>query len=88
MADDRSNLDRRQELDMVREIATHSSDIRHLQEDMDKMLESMKAMQKSLADINTTLSEAKGGWRMLMMVAGASGTVGAGLVQIVHWWNK
>jgi prefoldin subunit 5 len=88
MADDRSGVDRRQELDMVREIATHSSDIRHIQEDMDKMLESMKAMQKTLTTINITLSEAKGGWRVLMIIGGAAGTVGAGVVQLVHWWNK
>ncbi len=87
MADDRTGSDRRNELDMVREIATHASDIRHLQEDMDKMLESMKAMQKSLADINTTLSEAKGGWRMLMMVGGASGAFAALAVKLVYWYS-
>lgn len=73
---------------MVREIATHASDIRHIQEDMDAMLASMKAMQATLADINSTLSEAKGGWRVLMIIGGAAGTVGAGIVQIVHWWSK
>lgn len=88
MSDDRTGIDRRQELDMVREIATHASDIRHIQEDMDKMLESMKAMQATLAAIDKTLSEAKGGWKMLMMIAGASGTLGAGVVQLVHWWSK
>lgn len=88
MSDDRTGIDRRQELDMVREIATHASDIRHIQEDMDKMLESMKTMQATLAAIDKTLSEAKGGWKMLMMIAGASGTLGAGVVQLVHWWSK
>ena len=72
----------------ARELATHASDIRHIQEDMDKMLESMKAMQTTLADINVTLSEAKGGWRVLMIIGGAAGTVGAGVVQLVHWWSK
>ena len=88
MPDDRSGVDRRQELDMVREIATHSSDIRHIEEDMDKMLEQMKAMQTTLSAINATLSEAKGGWKVLMLVGGAAGTVGAGIVQVVHWWSK
>ena len=32
-----------------------------------------------LAKINTTLSEARGGWRLLMLVGGASATIG-GLV--------
>ena len=73
---------------MVREIATHASDIRHIQDDMDKMLLSMKAMQATLTAINATLSEAKGGWKVLMLVGGAAGTVGAGIVQLVHWWSK
>jgi hypothetical protein len=72
----------------ARELATHAADIKHMQEDMDKMLESMKAMQTTLVSINSTLSEAKGGWKVLMLVGGAAGTVGAGIVQIVHWWSK
>ena len=72
----------------ARELATHAADIKHMQEDMDKMLEQMKAMQTTLSAINATLSEAKGGWKMLMMIAGASGTLGAGVVQLVHWWSK
>ena len=71
----------------ARELATHAADIAHLQNDMDKMLENMKAMQATLTAIDKTLSEAKGGWRMLMLLAGASGTVGAGLVQLVHWYS-
>ena len=87
MSDDRNGTDRRQELDMVREIATHSSDIRHIEEDMDKIIEQMKAMQKTLADISATLSEAKGGWRVLMMVGGVSGAVGAFIVKALYWYS-
>ena len=71
----------------ARELATHAADIAHLQTDMDKMLENMKAMQATLTAIDKTLSEAKGGWKMLMLLAGASGTIGAGLVQLVHWYS-
>ena len=80
--------DRSSALETVRELATHASDIKHIQEDMDKMLESLQTMQKTLADINTTLSEAKGGWKTLVMIGSMSSVVGAGLVQAVHWWNK
>jgi NADPH:quinone reductase-like Zn-dependent oxidoreductase len=76
------------EIITARELATHAADIRHMQEDMDKMLESMKDMQATLTAINATLSEAKGGWKVLMLVGGAAGTVGAGIVQLVHWWGK
>ena len=72
----------------ARELATHAADIKHMQEDMDKMLEQMKAMQTTLSSINATLSEAKGGWKVLMLVGGASGAVGAVIVQLAHWWSK
>jgi prefoldin subunit 5 len=71
-------------IETARELATHAADIRHLQDDMDKLVESMTAMQKSLAEINTTLSEAKGGWKVLMMIGGAGGALGAVVTQIVH----
>jgi prefoldin subunit 5 len=77
-------------IETARELATHAADIRHLQDDMDKLVESMAAMQKSLAEINTTLSEAKGGWKMLMMFGGAGGAAGAIVTQIIHSvpWGK
>jgi prefoldin subunit 5 len=77
-------------IETARELATHAADIRHLQEDMDKLVESMTAMQKSLAEINTTLSEAKGGWKVLMMIGGAGGALGAVLTQVIHSlpWSK
>lgn len=69
----------------ARELATHASDIRHLQDDMDKMLESMKTMQATLTAIDKTLSEAKGGWKMLMLVGGAGGMVGSFLTYLANW---
>jgi NADPH:quinone reductase-like Zn-dependent oxidoreductase len=72
----------------ARELATHAADIAHLQSDMDKLVESVAIMQKTLTDIDKTLSEAKGGWKMLLAVGGAGGAVGAFLVQIAHWWGK
>jgi len=70
----------------ARELATHASDIKHLQDDMDKMLVNMKEMQATLMDIQKTLSEARGGWKVLMLVGGASSVVGAALVQLTNWY--
>ena len=69
----------------ARELATHASDIKHLQDDMDKMLVNMKEMQATLMDIQKTLSEARGGWKVLMLVGGASSVVGAWLFQLTNW---
>lgn len=62
-------------MSVERELATHSVEIRHIQDDMDKMLADMSDIKKSLEAINLTLSEAKGGWKTLMWVAGASSAV-------------
>ena len=72
----------------ARELATHAADIDHLQRDMDKLMTDKDEIKRSIASINTTLSEAKGGWRVLVGIAGASGVIGAGIMQLVHWWNK
>ena len=72
----------------ARELATHASNIAHLQSDMDKMASDIDEIKKMLTSINTTLAEAKGGWRVLVGVAGAGGVLGAGLMQAIHWWNK
>ena len=77
-------------IETARELATHAADIRHLQDDMDKLVESMAAMNKTLLDINATLSEAKGGWKVLMMIGGAGGALGSIITQVIHSvpWSK
>ena len=72
----------------ARELATHASDIAHLQSDMDKMAADREEIKKMLTNINTTLAEAKGGWKMLLAVGGAAGVAGGFIVQLLHWWNK
>lgn len=72
----------------ARELATHAADIEHLQRDMDKLVASVAEMQKTLSGIDKTLSEAKGGWKMLLAVGGFAGVIGAGIMQLIHWWNK
>lgn len=73
-----------------RELATHAADIKHMQDDMDKLVISMKAMQESLVAIDKTLSEARGGWKILMMIGGAGGALGAVFTQFIHSapWGK
>jgi prefoldin subunit 5 len=73
------------DIQTARELATHAADIKHLQDDMDKLVSDMEEIKKSLATINSTLSEARGGWRMLLLIGGASGTAGAALAQFVHY---
>ena len=74
-------------MEQARELATHASEIRHLQTDMDKMVEDMEEIKKALAKIDRTLSEAKGGWKMLMAVGGASGVIGSAITWFISHWK-
>lgn len=78
------------EVQTARELATHAADIKHLQDDMDKLVASMLAMQGTLTTIEKTLSEARGGWKVLMMIGGAGGALGSALTQLIHSapWSK
>jgi prefoldin subunit 5 len=74
-------------MEQARELATHASEIRHLQADMDKMVDDMEEIKKAIIEINKTLSEAKGGWKMLLAVGGAAGVVGSGITWLVSHWK-
>ena len=68
-------------LQTVRELATHGADIKHLQMDMDKMVNDIDEIKEALRSINITLSEAKGGWKTLLIVGG----IGASVATAVAW---
>lgn len=78
-------IDRTNELDIIRELATHASDIKHMQSDIDQLVSSVKHMNNTLNDINSTLSQAKGGWRMLLMFGGAGGVIGSALTHLQNF---
>jgi len=76
-------------IETARELATHASDIQHLQVDMDKMVKEMEEIKIAIQAINKTLSEAKGGWKTLMAIGGAvsvlTGVIG---LAIGYWSHK
>lgn len=72
----------------ARELATHASDIKHLQEDMDKLVTTVTAIKDSLDDIRKKLDQVEGGWKALMWLGGAI-SAGTGVVgYIVGHWSK
>ena len=76
------------EIETARELATHANDIKHLQDDMDSMKEDVAAIRKSIEEINKTLSEAKGGWKTLVVVGGIASSLGATVAWIAnHFWR-
>tara|TARA_R110000868_G_scaffold339591_4_gene600304 strand:+ start:34 stop:273 length:240 start_codon:yes stop_codon:yes gene_type:complete len=64
-------------IETARELATHASDIKHLQNDMDVMKDDVAAIRKSIEEINKTLSEARGGWKVLIWAGGAASSISA-----------
>lgn len=50
-----------------------------LEQEVAHLTKQMDVMQATLVDISTTLTEARGGWRIVMLIGGAGATVG-GLV--------
>jgi prefoldin subunit 5 len=75
------------EIETARELATHASDIKHLQDDMDAMKTDVAAIRKSIEEINKTLSEARGGWKVLMWAGGAASGISALVGFISGKWS-
>jgi len=72
----------------ARELATHTSDIKHLQDDMDKLVDAVAEMKTSLDEIRKKLDQVEGGWKALMWLGGAI-SAGTGFVgYIVGHWGK
>jgi prefoldin subunit 5 len=79
-----SNID---PIETARELATHASNIQHLQEDMDKMIEEMAEIKTTLQNIEKTLSEAKGGWKTLMAIGGGVSLITGVIGVIIGYWS-
>lgn len=75
-------------IETARELATHANDIKHLQTDMDKLVADMATVKTSLAEIQKTLSEAKGGWKVLMWAGGAVSAVTGFAGFVAGHWGK
>lgn len=75
-------------IETARELATHANDIKHLQEDMDKLVSDMATIKTCLAEIQKTLSEARGGWKVLMWAGGAVSALTGIAGFIAGHWGK
>ena len=57
-----------------RELGEHSVAIDHMQKDMDEMKEDIRHLKNAVDNIETMLSEIKGGKRMAMLCCGIIGS--------------
>ena len=63
------------------EVALLKQAMTHRDQQIDDLRKSIEDLSRKIDGISETMSEAKGGWRILMMVGGASGAIGGTL----HW---
>ncbi len=63
--------------------ATNQERLAVLEERSERDRKDIEQMTKDIRHIRTTLAEARGGWKTLVMVAGFAGAVGAGLSWLV-----
>jgi prefoldin subunit 5 len=59
----------------ARELATHANEIKHIQSDMDQVLQELEAMKKTIDSINQKLDRAEGGWKTLIWIGGLATSV-------------
>lgn len=69
--------------EVARELATHAIEIAYLNQSQERVFEELHALRTQLTSVQNTLSEARGGWRALMLVGGASASFGALLSEIL-----
>ena len=72
------------DMDARLELAEMRVKIANLQAGQTDLLTQVRSMNGTLQTINTTLSEAKGGWKTLLWLGGASGALGAALAHLAH----
>lgn len=72
-----------------REYGILEADVRNINTTLQKQVEAIDKLADRLRIVEDTLAEAKGGWKVIMWIAGASGAVGAlGALLIKNWLGR
>ena len=64
--------------------AVTAEKISRIESDLEALSLSLRQLNETLTEISVTLSEAKGGWKMLMVVGGAGAALGSGIGYLIH----
>lgn len=65
------------------DIATHRAEIAELRRDIAELREAVEGMHALMLSMQNTLSEARGGWRTLLLVGGSGAAAATGIAWIV-----
>ena len=71
----------------AQEFGRLQAEVSALRRDQDKQTELIERISEQLKDMQDTLSEAKGGWRVLMLVGGAGAAAGTVLTKLALWFS-
>ena len=69
-----------------RELAEHGIEIKHIQTDVDTLMEDMNELKRRLDAIESALNEIKGGWKVFIFIAGLASAVVSWAV--AHWFKQ
>jgi wobble nucleotide-excising tRNase len=69
-------------------VTDHSRDIGHMEAEIKNLTKAVDDLSAKVETINTTLAEAKGGWRTLMWVSGTAGTIGSALTYLLQHLHR
>jgi archaellum component FlaC len=69
-----------------REVIEHGVEIKHIQSDVDSIMEDMEQLKARLDSIEKTLEEIKGGWKVFIGLA----SIISGIISwiVTHWIGK
>lgn len=76
------------DVEIHRDIGRHDAQIEALQDQVERLHHDLATMLSELKAINRTLSEARGGWRMLVAVGGLSSVLTSAVWQFVDWFGR
>ena len=58
-------------------------EVQHLRDDIIDLKKLVEQLNTQMSKVTAQLSEAKGGWRMLMLLGGAAASLGAGVTWLI-----
>ena len=72
----------------LQEFGRLQAEVAALRRDMDRMAHVLDDMNQTLSEVQRELSEARGGWKTMMLLGGASATLGALIVKAVTFFSQ
>ncbi len=63
-------------------------DFGRLEAEVESLRNEVAGLRADVRELLAIVSQAKGGWRTLVMVGSVAGAIGAFLAKVVQWWPK